>query len=505
MGLYSPPDKSSSPPSSTDDNIKNAKSPNDADDTETIHFYNRPSIGLRMWGPLVPGSDCRWGLWTLLTIQTFIGYKFLRKFIKITFPYMTSNTTVKRNIADIPSLNRFGGKVGDPIYVLQPTSPNAVNPINTTTTTNNISSATISNLSRFGAGTRNINRTTINNSRNNNDKHWFTFTFKKNKNQNNENNSNTDSKYTNFTRVFYFVSGCGLLGQSLLEFLRLTFFDYDPWYEQAKAVREKAFFNDIQKYYREGIDPTKISVKVKDSKTGKLKDVTSDSGVLSSVAIARATMKQSSFLNKWYGPMDYKPLSFEEYLDRIEHFQEYNDSLHKLRGVNELITASITGDHKSHGSNLSKELEKLHNVNLKARNSTLKLLNNVPANTLGTLQNGDENSTTDSSSFLTFFQINDTVKIIPSMAKNYTNIELSNTWTLNDPWEKLAIETELGIKIIPNSRNFNDYNDLAEEKDSSSPATTNIGNNGQTSSPDKTSLLEEVDKQKSSHNSHQEE
>lgn len=36
-------------------------------------FVQRPSIGLRMFGPLVPASDCRSCLWSLVVLQTGIG------------------------------------------------------------------------------------------------------------------------------------------------------------------------------------------------------------------------------------------------------------------------------------------------------------------------------------------------------------------------------------------------------------------------------------------------
>lgn len=67
MGLFIPPNSD-----------KSNKDVTTNDSSKKIIFYSRPSIGLKIWGPLVPASDCLPGLYALTGFQTLIGLSMFR-------------------------------------------------------------------------------------------------------------------------------------------------------------------------------------------------------------------------------------------------------------------------------------------------------------------------------------------------------------------------------------------------------------------------------------------
>lgn len=52
-------------------------------DNDKIVFYNRPNVGLKIWGPLVPASDYVPGLYSLTCIQTLFGLMMIKNVRKI--------------------------------------------------------------------------------------------------------------------------------------------------------------------------------------------------------------------------------------------------------------------------------------------------------------------------------------------------------------------------------------------------------------------------------------
>ena len=265
MGLYSPP------PGDENHN-KNKYHPNNNDenneDTAINKLYYRPSIGLRLWGPLVPASDCNWGLWLLTGTQVTIGYYFLRKF-RISMKNYFMSKPITKQIKDIPSLNRFSNESQGTIQYLK-TNHAGGNLINSKTGQ--------LGMGNFG-GTQSFHM-----QRQYTKWEILMARYKKSK----------AFKYVeNLKRAIFLLLGTTLTSLSLLEATRLLMFDYDPWAEQAKIARDQRFYNDASKFYREGVDPSKTRIRVKDQGTGKLVDVTNDDSLKRNIALARAGLLQN--------------------------------------------------------------------------------------------------------------------------------------------------------------------------------------------------------------------
>ncbi|KAL6947397.1 hypothetical protein ACO0QE_002280 [Hanseniaspora vineae] len=452
MGLYSPPDKTpgssklreGNSPSGNGEGNNNGSNDNNKDSNSDSQglplFVSRPSVGLRLWGPLVPASDCTWGMWTLLGVQTVIGFSLLTKF-RISLWKYRMGKTVTKEIADIPSLNRFSTTHGTIQY----------KPENLLKQINGAAPAAKNGLNQFG-GTHTF--------------HFIHQPTRWEKLVSKWKNSMYSRWMSHSMRLVYLFSGSILLSLSMLEFSRLVVFDYDPWVEQMKSAREKQFYNDTSRFYREGIDPSKFEVKVQDAATGKLVDVTSDPEIRAHVAMARALMVQSSWINKWFGPLDVKPLSFKEYLDKIE---QYEVSKLAAEEAFKLIDARLAMP-------LPEAVQHLNTFALDSENTrrkTLKLLHSLPANVLPSVsaiyasnplnQGADggkegknlSNSTTTKEKHNSL-QLQDDIKIFPPNCKEPEQVRVSDTWLYNDPWSKLGVETHLGVKIIPSTPTYFD-------------------------------------------------
>lgn len=72
MGVYIPPSNDSG--SSDKGGGKNGV----FGDKGKVVFYSRPSVGLKIWGPLVPASDYLPGLYTLTALQMLIGFTMIK-------------------------------------------------------------------------------------------------------------------------------------------------------------------------------------------------------------------------------------------------------------------------------------------------------------------------------------------------------------------------------------------------------------------------------------------
>lgn len=369
MALYTPPDK---PPSSKSqyNGTEEAKGGGNKEQDEIKKFYVRPSLGLRLWGPLVPASDNKMGLWTLVGIQTAIGCLCLHR-IRV---LRTSMKFVTKDIAKIPSLNIFSQSQSQIVF-----NPVA-NPLG----------KSLNPYSRF--------------------KQLF-----------------RSPKWTTIKSVAYLLTGTLLLSQSLLEATRLTVLKYDPWYDEAKSVREKKFFNNIIQFYHEGIDPTKV--KVKDAASGNVMS-TNIPEVKQSVALVRAQAEAENPVIKWFGPIEYKPMSFTEYLDRMEYHFDIYDFLQDKRAQKENqqhLRAEIT-------HNEGEDSIVVHNR--KVRERTKDLVKNAPAGSMTLSESPFQGISPRSVVF-------DTDQHEPD------SIDLNEIWSLYDPWMNLALDTSLSIKFLP--------------------------------------------------------
>ncbi|SCW03011.1 LAFE_0G00980g1_1 [Lachancea fermentati] len=368
MGLYLPPGGSKSPNASK---LGRKEDPDDANE-EGTKFYVRPSLGLRLWGPLVPASDNRKGLWTLVAIQTGLGLLCMKRFRSI------GAKVIKRDIADFPSLNRFSTTHGN-MYV------------------------TKHGATTFG-GTHSFRRQA-------GEKTGFF----------------NSPKITALRRTLYLLSGTLLLSQSLLETCRLTLLKYDPWYEEARSVRDKQFFNDIIKFYHEGVDPTKF--KVKDASNGTVLPLNIPE-VKQSVAVARATAQADNFIVEWFGPLEYKPMSFSDFLDRLEYHIDMSDFLRNKQ--TQEVAAELLGKKISHGQS---ELEELVERNTKNRERIFALLLAAPKNSI---PQATASHHVESKGVL-----------LDPDCRSPEDINLDEIWSTFNPWMDLALETSLSIKFLP--------------------------------------------------------
>lgn len=393
MALYTPPDKPS-PSKSQHYDAEENKGGNNREQDDIKKFYVRPSLGLRLWGPLVPASDNKMGLWTLIGIQTAIGALCLHR-VRV---LRASTKFVSKDIANIPSLNIFSKTHGS--MVLNPINSSLRKP-----------SSSNSKLKQFFNSPR-----------------WSTF-----------------------KSVAYLLTGTLLLSQSLLEASRLKILKYDPWYEEARSVRDKKFFNDIIQFYHEGIDPAKV--KVKDAASGNVMS-TNIPEVKQSVALVRAQAEAENPIIKWFGPIEYKPMSFTEYLDRMEYHFDIYDFLQDKRTLKENQQQLNTSISHSAG-----ELDSIVRHNREVRERTKDLVKNTPAGSIAPSGVGAPG--------IPLRGI-----VLDTDQQDVDSIDLNEIWSLYDPWMNLALDTSLSIKFLPTvmapenqvKQNQNDSQDDHETK-----------------------------------------
>lgn len=347
-------------------------------------FYARPSLGLRLWGPLVPASDNKGGLWTLVGLQTAMGLFCLSRFRAMGKKVVLGSDGLQmftnianKKVSDIPTLNRFA---------------NGIEKQNSNVLGNR----------KFIPG---------DNGSRNRFPRWHTF-----------------------ARVAYLLTGSLILSQSALEACRLSILKYDPWCEEAKMVREKKFFNDIIKFYHEGVDPEKV--KVKDAISGQIMP-NNIPEVKQSVALVRAQAEAQNPITKWFGPIDYRPMSFGEYLDKVEYFMDMFDYVEGKRRI-------MHGSAKKADSNLSKS-----SID-ETRRKIIERLSMEPPRSEEQAQTArDEQS--KGSIALRGLLLDDSVK-------SAQDVDLTQVWSIYDPWMNLALETSLSIKFIPTVSNPDESN-----------------------------------------------
>lgn len=307
---------------------------------EDLKFYNRPSVGLKVWGPLVPASDNKFALYSLLSFQTAVGFLCLKRF---------------RSIKPLPSLHRFSNK-----------------------------------SSRFA-----------------------------------------------FSKYIYLTVGSLFISQSLLEGARLSIFKYDPWEEEMKSVRQKAVFNNVIKFYHKNIDPTKF--KIKDMSNGNLLSINSPQ-VKQSIALINAQNEANHPLIRYFGPIEYKPMSFSEYLDRVQYYLEALDSIKDSDTFNfessQLRKQLILSDEEQR--NIIKNNEKIYQDILE---------NDVDSN-------------------VSTISVNQNRNVIMGPHRNeLETLDFDDIWSVYNPWSALQLDTSLSIKFLPtviNSEN-NKLDEIEEE------------------------------------------
>lgn len=338
-------------------------------------FANRPSLGLKMWGPLVPAADNRKGLWTLWTIQTGIGLYSLYRFRKLHLNQIRTSmlTSTTGSMVNAPSLNRF---------TKQP----------------------------------------------------FTST----------------SKFIKWQKIGLLLLGMGLLSQSSLEYCRLKLLPFDPWYDEARLVRDKKFFNDIIKFYYKddhSLDYINVSNQTDTSSPNK-DDSTVDTHTphthqltklttmewRQSIAIIKAQKEQLNPAIKWFGPIDYKPMSFGQYLDQLEYYL----SMKEIWQANNMVIIR---------PGLKEDYESLCNKNKEWRQQIINGSSLLPKGNFNEMETDKSNEPLSTSGIQ-----NRSITIDP-MIQSKDSIDLNEIWTLHDPWMKLALDTALSIKFIPTSNN----------------------------------------------------
>lgn len=393
MALYTPPGKSSSRPTASEGENDKRDDPKD----DINKFYVRPSLGLRLWGPLVPASDNKVGLWSLVGIQTLVGLfcmyriKGLRSSFKI----------VRKDIADIPSLNRFSTTHGE--LVMSPPRVGAAE-LSAPAVGQNVSSKTYDGTSFGGVSS-----------------------FFKSSSHSSGKGFFQSFNFATLRKVIYLLTGTLILSQSMLETCRLTILKYDPWCEEAKSIRDKKFFNDIIQFYHEGIDPTKV--KVKDATNGNIMP-TNIPEVKQSVALVRAQAESENPIIKWYGPLEYKPMSFTEYLDRLEYHLDMFEFLQDKRNIKE---SSI--QFMNNITHTQAEVEGVVRKNEENRHKIHEIVSNAQKGSMPLSQKAQG------------YPLRGIV-LDPSQ-QDAKSLDLEEIWTLYDPWMNLALDTSLSIKFLP--------------------------------------------------------
>lgn len=391
---------------------------NDDKNSDSKVFITRPSLGLKLWGPLVPAADNRKGLWTLLSIQTAIGVYAFYRFHKLSttsrMSVKFSNNSSYYNLP--PSLNRFA------------------NPQTTVMATR--------------------------------------FQF---------------SRYLAWRKIGALLTGVVLLSQSCLEYCRLMLLPFDPWYDEAKLMRDKKFFNDIIRFYYYKDDKSIDSIKIvkivnssSDIKTNQInkngnrntedmsRDDDNDRNSLGSeereniqtkalnatelrqsMAILKAQKEQANPVIKWFGPIDYKPMSFGKYLDLLEYYLSMRENLEINRHNN------IGNKNNSILSNAilirpgwEEEYTELCKKNQNWREHLLKHSHSLSK--INVVDYSNSNNENSESSSIPTKALARNIIIDPAM-KSKENLDLDEIWTLHDPWINLALDTSLSIKFIPTS------------------------------------------------------
>ncbi|CAI1902837.1 hypothetical protein SEUBUCD646_0C00310 [Saccharomyces eubayanus] len=382
MAVYTPPSDTNSNP-----DHPHSQEEHDKDDNDIKKFYLRPSLGLKLWGPLVPAPDNLSGLYTLVAVQSAVGIFALWRLKRLyrlpplrrtathtkselAFGELPSEmivkgkTTIRKDIADFPTLNRFSTTHGDIVLAPPPIIPR-------------------------------------------------------------------QTRFITFRKLVWGLFGSLLLSQSLLELTRLNFLKYDPWCDEMKSVRDKKFFNNIVKYYHEGIDPTKI--KVKDAMNGTPLS-TNIPEVKQSVALARAQVEAQNPIIRWFGPLEYKPMSFNEYLNRMEFHLDMFEFFQNKRNIRENSIELINSiSQSSAGLEDLSECKKLHLQNVEKRLHFLA---------------SSKDATPAPEKRRTNTMLSRGV-VLPHDTNAPQDIDLDTIRSLYDPWMTLALETSLSIKFIP--------------------------------------------------------
>lgn len=392
MALYTPPGKSST--RSTAGEAEDDKRDDPKDDINK--FYVRPSLGLRLWGPLVPASDNKVGLWSLVGIQTLVGL-----FCMYRIKGLRSLKIVRKDIADIPSLNRFSTTHGE--LVVSPPKSGIAEP-SAPAVGQNVKSETYGGTNFGGASS-----------------------FFKSSSHDSGQGFFHSSNFATFRKVIYLLTGTLLLSQSMLETCRLTILKYDPWCEEAKSIRDKKFFNDIIQFYHEGIDPTKV--KVKDATNGNIMP-TNIPEVKQSVALVRAQAESENPIIKWYGPLEYKPMSFTEYLDRLEYHLDMFEFLQDKRNIKESSVQFMNNI-----THTQAEVEDIIRKNEENRHRIHELVSNAQKDSMPLSQKAQG------------YPLRGIV--LGSSQQEPESLDLEEIWTLYDPWMNLALDTSLSIKFLP--------------------------------------------------------
>ncbi|KAL6929258.1 hypothetical protein ACO0SA_002598 [Hanseniaspora valbyensis] len=451
MGLYTPPPGEENHNKPKIEKV-DPKEHDDDNNNSNILFYSRPSIGLRLWGPLVPASDCNWGLWLLTGTQITVGYFFLRRF-RVSMKNYFMNRPITKQIKDIPSLNRFSQ---DSTGTIQFTKQS-----NVTSLTRNKNSELVQG--HFGgAQTFHIQRSPSK-------LELFTNKYK----------SSKWYKYIgHLTRFTYLLLGSVLTSLAVLEAMRLLLLDYDPWAEQAKAAREQQFYNDANQYYREGIDPSKTRIRVKDPSSGKLIDITNDDSLRSNIAMARAGVLHNKLFFEWFGPVNMKPFDFNEFLTFIEQYEMNKEAMKEailanpkrllkeqdLQNCKKLELALDKQNRDNRETFLNMGTNGMANVTFNGLSPVNDIANQFKINsnnnleTLGHQMAGAVSNTTNSSP----------VVILPPNARDPDHMAFIDTWEANEPWNRLGLDIHMSARFIPSSTVYHSNDENVVDDDDNS-------------------------------------
>ena len=153
-----------------------------------------------------------------------------------------------------------------------------------------------------------------------------------------------------------------------------------------------------------------------------------------SVALARAQVEAQNPIIKWFGPLEYKPMSFNEYLNRMEFHLDMFEFFQNKRNIRENSIELINSlSQSSAGLEDLSECKKLHLQNVEKRLHFLASSKDAP---------------TPPEKRRTNTMLSRGV-VLPHDTNAPQDIDLDTIRSLYDPWMTLALETSLSIKFIP--------------------------------------------------------
>ena len=212
------------------------------------------------------------------------------------------------------------------------------------------------------------------------------------------------------------------------------------------------------KFYHEGLESKNIQVK--DAVSGAV--ISKDTPeIRQSVALVRAQNEAENPIIKWFGPIEFKPMSFREYLDRLEFYLEMREAFMRMRTDKDIFAEGNLKDGTDGNGNNEVIRQIAELLNSRGDDSEYReLIRRNRETRAQTLSTGATVTGESKDSPEAGLPEGQAPPRMPSMlhargivldpeARTPQDIDLDDIWMLHDPWMNLALDTSLSIKFIP--------------------------------------------------------